>query len=375
MSILVIGSLIIDNTLYVSDLPSRGETAIATSALTSFGGKGANQALAASAAGGEVHLLCCVGNDSAGQDYREYLSGNGFDPSLIITDDQFQTGSAFLGVEQSGENSIIVNPGSNHALRPEHLDENIQLFEQSDMLLLQLELPLDTIRHACQMAREHDVSILINPSPWSESFNTVDFPCDILVMNEHEAACFTGEKPFRITRELLHDHHLETVIVTQGVGPTLQDLEFRAFDIELEEGRRGNSVARCHFVQRNSGNLEGALHGEQVRVGKTLAHAGIVFEQRSANGCSRNEQRAVLGASSQRVGEVREGAPRPRIHPLQALELLVIGLEPPGFHRPRHGMKVRLDSTSGAHVHGGDGHLLEERPKKRRTKEIEHAVV
>ena len=221
MSILVIGSLIIDNTLYVSDLPSRGETAIATSALTSFGGKGANQALAASAAGGEVHLLCCVGNDSAGKDYREYLSGNGFDTSLIITDDQLQTGSAFLGVEQSGENSIIVNPGSNHALRPGHLDENIQLFEQSDMLLLQLELPLDTIRHACQMAREHDVSILINPSPWSESFNTVDFPCDILVMNEHEAACFTGEKPFRITRELLHDHHLETVIVTQGVGPTL----------------------------------------------------------------------------------------------------------------------------------------------------------
>lgn len=221
MSILVIGSLIIDNTLYVPTLPSRGETAIATSALKSFGGKGANQAMAARSVGGDVNLLCCVGNDSAGKDYREYLSAHGFDSSLILTDDQLHTGSAFLGVEQSGENSIIINPGSNHALRPDHLEQHVALFEKADILLLQLELPLDTIKHACLMARENNVSVLFNPSPWNESFNTVDFPCDILVLNEHEAACFFGEKPFRLTRELLHEHQLETVIVTQGKDPSL----------------------------------------------------------------------------------------------------------------------------------------------------------
>jgi len=221
MSILVIGSLIIDNTFYVPSLPLRGETVIASSALSSFGGKGANQALAARSAGGDVHLLCCVGDDSAGQDYREYLSGHGFDPSLILSDGQLRTGSAFLGVEQSGENSIIINPGSNHALRPEHLDNHVQLFKQADMLLLQLELPLDTIRHACRMAREHQVTILMNPSPWSDSFNIVDFPCDILVMNEHEAACFSGEKQIELTEALLQEHQLETIIVTQGPGTTL----------------------------------------------------------------------------------------------------------------------------------------------------------
>ena len=221
MSILVIGSLSIDNTFYVPALPSRGETTIATAALTSFGGKGANQALAARLSGGDVCFLCCVGDDSPGEEYREYLSGHGFDPSSIITDGQLPTGSAFLGVEQSGENSIIINPGSNHALRPEHLDENSHLFQRAGMLLLQLELPLDTIRHACRLAREHQVTILINPSPWSDDFNTVDFPCDILVMNEHEAASFAGEKEIRLAPGFLQEHQLETIIVTHGSGSTL----------------------------------------------------------------------------------------------------------------------------------------------------------
>lgn len=221
MSILVIGSLIIDNTFYVPVLPSRGETAIATSAFTSFGGKGVNQALAARLSGGDVRLLCCVGDDSHGREYREYLCGHGFDPSSIITDGQSPTGSAFLGVEQSGENSIIINPGSNHALRPEHLDANIHLFQQAGMLLLQLELPMDTIQHACRLAREYQVTTLINPSPWSSDFNTADFPCDILVMNEHEAASFSGGKDIHLAPGLLKEHQLETVIITNGSGPTL----------------------------------------------------------------------------------------------------------------------------------------------------------
>ncbi len=221
MPILVIGSLSIDNTLYVPALPSRGETTIASSALTSFGGKGANQALAAKSAGGDVHLLCCVGNDSAGKEYGEHLAGHGLDPSSIITDQELPTGSAFLSVEASGENSIIISPGSNYALRPGHLDENIHLFEQSGMLLLQLELPLDTIRHACRLAREHQVTTLINPSPWSDDFNTAEFPCDILVMNEHEASSFAGDQELSLTRDLLLDNNLETIIVTRGSGPTL----------------------------------------------------------------------------------------------------------------------------------------------------------
>ena len=221
MAILVIGSLSIDNTLYVSSLPSRGETTIASSSLTSFGGKGANQALAARSAGADVHFICCVGNDSAGKDYAEYLAGHGFDSSSIITDQGFPTGSAFLSVEESGENSIIINPGANHALRPQHLDENLHLFEQSNMLLLQLEIPFDTIRHACQLAREHQLTTLINPSPWSPGFNTAEFPCDILVMNEHEASSFARDRDPSLSDDLLRRNQLQTIIVTQRAGPTI----------------------------------------------------------------------------------------------------------------------------------------------------------
>lgn len=221
MPILVIGSLSIDHTLYVPALPSRGETTIASSALTSFGGKGANQALAAKSAGADVHFLCCVGNDPAGKDYGEHLASHGFDCSSIMTDQQLPTGSAVLSVEESGENSIIINPGANHALRPQHLDENMHLFEQSNMLLLQLEIPFDTIRHACRLAREHQLTTLINPSPWSPDFNTAEFPCDILVMNEHEVSSFTGDQDLSLSHDLLHRNNLQKIIVTQGSGPTI----------------------------------------------------------------------------------------------------------------------------------------------------------
>lgn len=221
MPILVIGSLSIDNTLYVPAIPSRGETKIASSALTSFGGKGANQALAAKFAGAQVNFISCVGNDAAGKIYRQHFAENGIDSSSIVTDPDLPTGSAFLSVEESGKNSIIINPGANHALCPRHLDQNIHLFERSDILLLQLEIPFDTIRHACHLARKHQLTILINPSPWSPDFNTDQFPCDVLILNEHEAASLTGHQSLSLTPDLLDQHHLQTIIVTQGSEPTL----------------------------------------------------------------------------------------------------------------------------------------------------------
>lgn len=221
MSILVVGSLCIDHTLYVSRLPSPGETVIAQSSLSSFGGKGANQALAAKRAGGDVSFLSCTGDDSAGSDYRTHFSDQGINPDSMILDPTVPTGSAFLGVEESGENSIIINPGANHALRPEHLDQHLDLFRSASHLLLQLEIPFDTIQHACHLAREHGVTTLINPSPWSPDFNTTDFPCDILIVNEHEAASFLGQTNPELTPELLKEHQLQTLVVTQGASASI----------------------------------------------------------------------------------------------------------------------------------------------------------
>ncbi|MGB0326563.1 MAG: ribokinase [Akkermansiaceae bacterium] len=221
MSILVVGSLCVDNTLYVSSLPLPGETVIAHSALTSLGGKGANQALAAKMAGGEVAFLACTGNDSASHEYRQHLEKHGIDSRSLVTDPAAPTGSAFLSVEDSGENSIVINPGANHALRPEHLDQHLDLFKNATHLLLQLEIPFDTIRHACRLARENEVTILINPSPWSDEFNTSDFPCDVLIVNEHEATSFFGKEGAKPSGKLLETLDLQTLLVTHGAEPTL----------------------------------------------------------------------------------------------------------------------------------------------------------
>lgn len=221
MSILVVGSLCVDQTLFVSSLPGRGETVVAKSSLSSFGGKGANQAFATKRAGGEVAFVASVGDDDAGRDYRRHFAENGIPVDGMIVNRGHATGSAFLGVEDSGENLIIINPGANHALMPFHLDEHRRLFEEAEFLMLQLEIPFETTAHACRLAREHGVKTIINPSPWNDSFNTKDFSCDVLIVNEHEMSSLAGNSKWELDLPLLEQLGLQTLIVTQGADATL----------------------------------------------------------------------------------------------------------------------------------------------------------
>ena len=221
MSVLVIGSIIVDNTLYVKKIPKAGETLIAQSSLRSLGGKGANQAIATRLSGAEVNFIGCVGNDSEGTLYKNHLEDHKIPSSSIITSDLEPTGSAFISVDEGGENSIVVNPGANHALTPEHLDKHINLFKESKIVLLQLEVPMETIKHACRLARANGLRILINPSPWNPAFNTEEFPCDVLILNEIEAAQISGTSNMTKSLESFKKFGLDMVVITQGSEPTL----------------------------------------------------------------------------------------------------------------------------------------------------------
>ena len=221
MSVLVIGSIIVDNTLYVKKIPKAGETLIAQSSLRSLGGKGANQAIATRLSGAEVNFIGCVGDDSEGPLYKNHLEDHKIPSSSIITSDLEPTGSAFISVDEGGENSIVVNPGANHALTPEHLDKHINLFKESKIVLLQLEVPMETIKHACRLARANGLRILINPSPWNPAFNTEEFPCDVLILNEIEAAQISGTSNMTKSLESFKKFGLDMVVITQGSEPTL----------------------------------------------------------------------------------------------------------------------------------------------------------
>lgn len=221
MSILVVGSLCIDHTLFVPTLPNPGETVIADSSLESFGGKGANQALAARQAGSEVSFIGCTGNDVSGDVYRKHFANYGINPDSMVCSSKDPTGSAFLGVDSRGENLIMINPGANHALRPEHLDQHLDLFQKASHLLLQLEINFETIEHACKLAQKYQIKTIINPSPWHIDFNTQRFCCDYLIVNEHEAAAFFNQEPQSLTPEILEHHQLETLIITRGAESTI----------------------------------------------------------------------------------------------------------------------------------------------------------
>ena len=221
MSVLVIGSLIVDNTIYVKSLPQPGETIFAKSSLISHGGKGANQALAVHLSGGEVNLMGCVGGDSVGEEYKRYLQEKGVGSDYLMTSLTNRTGSAFITVDDSGENSIIVNSGSNSDLSANHIDENVDIIKTSEIMLLQQEIPASTIQHACMIGKKCGLKIIMNPSPLKPSFDIKQFPCDILILNEIEAQQLSGKDNPIESFEIFDSFGVETVIITRGAQTVL----------------------------------------------------------------------------------------------------------------------------------------------------------
>ncbi len=231
--IVVVGSLNVDHTLRVRRLPAAGETLRASGAHSCFGGKGANQALAAARAGGEVALIGCVGGDAFGDRYLQYLRDEGIRTDGI-TKVAAPTGSAFIAVDDAGENTILFNPGANDALEPQHLDSHASLIRSAAVLLLQLECPWSTILHAARMAVASGVPIILNPSPLSPEFIATGLPCDTLIVNEHEATMLSATTLDELEaqpRRALERMHCRQLIVTRGGNPTLALTAERAFRV------------------------------------------------------------------------------------------------------------------------------------------------
>lgn len=221
--IVVVGSLNVDHTLRVPRIPGPGETLSASGAFTCFGGKGANQAVAAARAGGDVTLIGCAGRDDFGARYVQHLQGEGIATQAIVQSD-LPTGSAFIAVDDRGENCIIVNPGANHALLPEHIDRHAEVIREARALLLQLECPLPAVKRAAEVAREAGVRVMVNPSPWSEAFVSAEIPVDVLIVNEHEAGLLTGMTFTELVHKpeaALAESKCSLLIVTRGSDSTL----------------------------------------------------------------------------------------------------------------------------------------------------------
>jgi ribokinase len=173
-------------------LPRPGETIIGRETLELPGGKGANQAVAAARLEADVFMIGRVGDDGFGERLRAGLKHEGIDISHVAVTPKCASGVAIVAVEDSGENAITVIPGANGRLTPDDVTAATDLIREADVLLLQLEVPLETVLPAIELAVEFDTQVILDPAPAPASFPHKLLAVDVACPNETEAAALTG---------------------------------------------------------------------------------------------------------------------------------------------------------------------------------------
>lgn len=225
-TIAVVGSLNIDYIASVPRLPAAGETVGAIKLIQRFGGKGANQAVALARQAAHVRMIGCVGEDDPGMAYRARLSREGIDTGGLWATRRSLTGTALIAVDDSAENTIIVAPGANGELKPSMVRNQRKAIETADALLLQFEVPLDSVMEAIRLANQAQVPVFLNPSPLRRDFPWGENKVSTLMVNEVEAKALFALDPRhyasrRKLLQILQRHSLKQLVITRGAKPTL----------------------------------------------------------------------------------------------------------------------------------------------------------
>lgn len=219
--IIIAGSSNIDMTVCVKSIPRPGETIGGGKFVQTNGGKGANQAVASGRMGGKPLFLTCVGNDANGHALKEQLTKDGIDTSMMKFSATEPTGVALIYVDEKGENCIAVAPGSNADLLPQDIDAAKEQISQAEWMLLQLEIPMETVCHAVDVAYEAGVKVILNPAPVFPVPEETLSKLYLITPNETEAEKLTGikvesEEDARRAADVLFAKGVKNVIITMG---------------------------------------------------------------------------------------------------------------------------------------------------------------
>lgn len=217
----MVGSSNTDLTVRVAELPRPGETVLGGEFYRTAGGKGANQAVAAARAGGRVSFVGCVGEDAMGRQALRNLAEEGIDTEHVFAAAEAPSGVALIMVDADGENSIAVAPGANAELLPERLGEAKKVIAEADVLIAQLETPIETVERAVQTAAEGGATVVLNPAPAQPLERKVLRHVSVLTPNAAEAEGLTGvevdgKSGLQEAAARLHSQGVETVVVTLG---------------------------------------------------------------------------------------------------------------------------------------------------------------
>ena len=205
--VVVVGSLNLDLVASTNRLPGPGETVLGSAFAEHAGGKGLNQAVAASRAGATVSLIGAVGDDEAGHRLRAVATDDGIDVNGLATSATAGTGRALITVDEHAENSIVVIPGANAHVG---IDGDIEV-PATRVVLAQLEIPVEAVTRAMRTAQAAGARTILNPAPAQVLPDDLLAACDIVVPNEHELDLIGGLRS-------LHDRGVAAVVVTRGAA-------------------------------------------------------------------------------------------------------------------------------------------------------------
>lgn len=219
--IIVIGSSNTDMVIKADRLPVPGETVIGGKFFMNPGGKGANQAVAAARLGGKVTLVCKTGNDVFGKQSIELFNSEGINTNHVFSDPKNPSGVALITVDSNGENCIVVAAGANSSLSPADIDAAKSEIEKGDILLMQLEIPIETVEYATKLADRKGIKVVLNPAPARALSDELLKSLYIVTPNKGEAEILSGIKvtdwaSARKAANVIRAKGVEIVVITLG---------------------------------------------------------------------------------------------------------------------------------------------------------------
>lgn len=219
--ILIIGSSNTDMVIQAEHLPAAGETILGGRFFMNAGGKGANQAVAAARLGGQVTFIAKTGNDIFGEQARELFRTEGINCSFLLSDPDRPSGVALITVDKQGENCIVVASGANGSFSEMDLRPAKSIIENAAIVLLQLEIPLETVCYAAETAAEKGVPVILNPAPACALPAGLLQRIAVITPNEKEAAMLSGIavtdiESAKLAAQKINGGGVKTVIITLG---------------------------------------------------------------------------------------------------------------------------------------------------------------
>lgn len=278
--ILVVGSLNMDFVINTDKMPDPGETVLGNNFSLCPGGKGANQAYAIGKIGGDVAMIGAVGDDEYGSKLKQNLQSVNVNITPIEVIKNENTGCAFVTVDKAGENNIVVIQGSNKKITKEVIDKNIKLIEEADIVLMQLEIPIDVVKYTINIAKQYGKTIILDPAPaqpgvLDDVFHKIDFAKP----NETELSILTGMPTSNMEEiinaaKVLNEKGIKNILVTLGKKGSMLINKEECVHFEVPETKIVDTTAAGDsFIATFSIGISNGMHiHESIRFANKVAN-------------------------------------------------------------------------------------------------------